>query len=208
MKPDYRETGWYEQVPEQERPLLDRLVAAQRAQGNMDDLAPMQLEPDFARLDQADYAAGGSLRGVRRNAREAPIYSKHKSLSPRNAEDGHATERPPASHVGVLKVPESLKAVHADNFVERLAQSPVKKGAGKYWCIEMTRLSSELPDRRDLLQRAQVHQECRQGQFPECQVAYIPTRPIPPSQVKHRGRKARLQQAGGAATAGRGGPSH
>ena len=81
MKPDYRETGWYEQVPEQERPLLDRLVAAQRAQGNMDDLAPMQLEPDFARLDQADYAAGGSLRGVRRNAWEAPIYSKRNQLT-------------------------------------------------------------------------------------------------------------------------------
>ena len=32
---------------------------------------------------------------------------------------------------------------HAENFVERLAQSPVKKGAGKYRC-DLTRLFSEL----------------------------------------------------------------
>ena len=145
MQPNYKESAWYEQVPEQERPLLDRLVAVQRAQGNMEELTPVKFDPEYARLDQGDYGPGGSVRGVRRNAREAPIYSKHKSLSPRNAQDGpgHATDRPPASHVGVLKVPESLKAVHAENFVERLAQSPVKKGAGKYRC-DLTRLFSEL----------------------------------------------------------------
>ena len=107
--------------------MLEKLITAQRALGDMRELPARQERGDY------DPATGGrrAFASTTGNAREAPVYAKHKSLSPRGDPEGHATERPPASHVGVLKVPESLKGGQMENLVEQLAQSPAKKGAGK-----------------------------------------------------------------------------
>ena len=124
MRPDYQEQAWYGSLTGHEKAVLERLIAAQRALGDMREL-PAPHDQDSAAGPRRAFAS------TTRNAREAPVYAKHKSLSPRGDPEGHATERPPASHVGVLKVPESLKGRVMENLVEQLAQSPAKKGAGK-----------------------------------------------------------------------------
>ena len=89
--------------------------------------------------DGGDY---GSALTAARNERNTARHGRdagragNRSLSPGPCDaEGHATERPPprkeASHVGVLKVPESLAGRAVENLVEHLASSPGKKGAGK-----------------------------------------------------------------------------